>query len=94
MIDIRGKKATGFPEVVREEQDLTQPRFWTAQRFPTKDRTFPLVQLVQVRTPYGIVTGWQVWAGTAKWAFHTENEALDFIGQRFGVGPRATKTKE
>lgn len=88
-------KATDFPTVERvEEQDPRLPRFWTAQRFPTKDQLFPLVQLVQVRTPYGIVTGWQVWAGTAKWAFHTENEAVEFIAKRFGVGPCASKKKD
>lgn len=88
-------KATDFPIVERvEAPDLTQPCFWTVQRFPTEDKAFPLVQIVQVRTPYGVVTGWQVWAGTAKWAFHTEPEALSFAAQRFGVGPYASKNTD
>ena len=88
-------KATDFPTVERvNEPDPTQPQFWTVQRFPTDDTTFPLVQIVQVRTPYGIVTAWQVWAGPGKWAFHTEAEALQFAAQRFGVGPYADKTKK
>lgn len=83
-------RATDFPIVERvQERDPTQPCFWTAQRFLTNDEVFPLVQIVQVRTSYGIVTAWQVWAGTAKWAFHTEREALEFAAQRFGVGPYA-----
>ena len=49
------------------------------------------MQIVQVRTPYGVVTAWQVWAGPGKWAFHTEAEALTFAAQRFGVGPYASK---
>ena len=45
-------RAKSFPIVERvEEQDLTQPRFWTIQRYPTTDEQFPLVQIVQVRTP-------------------------------------------
>lgn len=49
--------ATSFPAVERvEPQDPTQPHFWTAQRYPTTDPQFPLVQIVQVRTPYGVVT--------------------------------------
>ena len=88
-------RATSFPIVERvETQDPTQPRFWIAQRFPTTDPQFPLVQIVQVRTPYGVVTGWQVWAGVGKWAFHTEAEALSFAAQRFGVGPYASKTED
>ena len=75
-------RAKSFPIVERvEEQDLTQPRFWTIQRYPTTDEQFPLVQIVQVRTPYGVVTAWQVWAGPGKWAFHTEAEALTFAAQ-------------
>ena len=85
-------RAKSFPIVERvEEQDLTQPRFWTIQRYPTTDEQSPLVQIVQVRTPYGVVTAWQVWAGPGKWAFHTEAEALTFAAQRFGVGPYASK---
>ena len=88
-------KATSFPTVERvEEQDPTKPHFWTAQRYPTADPMFPLVQIVQVRTPYGVVTAWQVWAGPGKWAFHTEAEALRFAAQRFGVGPYVSKTKD
>ena len=76
-------RAKSFPIVERvEEQD---------QRYPTTDEQFPLVQIVQVRTPYGVVTAWQVWAGPGKWAFHTEAEALTFAAQRFGVGPYASK---
>ena len=76
--------ATSFPAVERvEPQDPTQPHFWT-------DPQFPLVQIVQVRTPYGVVTAWQVWAGPGKWAFHTEAEALSYAAQRFGVGPYAS----
>lgn len=81
-------KATSFPKVERvEETDKTRPVFWTAHRFPTSDPQFPLVQVVQVRTPYGITTAWQVWAGLGKWAFHTEAEALGFVAKRFNVGP-------
>lgn len=83
--------ATSFPAVERvEPQDPTQPHFWTAQRYPTTDPQFPLVQIVQVRTPYDVVTAWQVWAGPGKWAFHTEAEALSYAAQRFGVGPYAS----
>lgn len=88
-------KATDFPKVDRvDAPDLTQPQFWTAYRFPTADEQFPLVQVVQVRTPYGITTAWQVWAGVARWAFHTEAEALSFAAKRFDVGPYIDKMKE
>lgn len=87
--------AKNFPIIERvDEPDLTQPSFWTAQRYPTTDEQFPLVQIVQVRTPYGVVTAWQVWAGLGKWAFHTEAEALNFAAKRFGVGPYANKNTD
>ncbi len=44
--------AKNFPIIERvDEPDLTQPSFWTAQRYPTTDEQFPLVQIVQVRAP-------------------------------------------
>lgn len=87
-------RATSFPLVEKwEEEPLSYPKFYVEHSFRTADPLTPTVQIVRACN-HSITKYWQVRAGVGRWLFQTEDAALIYVAQKFGVGKYAGRTIE